>query len=193
MKFKNPLDYVKNIINKFKELVNYPYKKKVYTGILIILLVFAIPFTPICFWFAYTSVPSKNNISAVTGIITELNCYPSGFKHGPYCMAKFDNHFFKYQFTDDISGSKSVLYKAYYDKQCVFIEFHHSLIYKVEDCNGNIIYSANNKILKNLHFERKVALYLGFFFLVLSILLTFLLNQEYKKEIKISNKGLNNE
>lgn len=33
LKFKNPLDYVKNIINKFKELVNFPYKRKVYTGI----------------------------------------------------------------------------------------------------------------------------------------------------------------
>ena len=189
MKFKNPLDYVKNIINKFKELVNYPYKKKVYTGILIILLVFAIFLTPICFLFSYMVVPNENNKQAVAGIMKELTCYPAGFKHGPYCRVKFDNYFFKFEFTDGRveleNGEKKylgdLLKTAYYGNKCVFVEYYNNLVYKLENCNGQSLYELKDfTILNN---TKKVALYLGFFFLILSIFLTFLLNKEYKKEI----------
>lgn len=161
---------------------------------MIIPLLLSILFLPACFLIVYNSAPIGNHNSAVAGIIEEIKCYPSGFKHDPYCMVKFDNYFFKYQFVDDTSDSKGVLYKAYYDKQCIFVEFHNSLILKIENCNGETISLIDNNDLTNLYKWRNRFIVVGIISFLVSIIFTFLLNQEYKKEKnQNSNKGLKNE
>ena len=189
MKFKNPLDYVKNIINKFKELVNYPYKRKLYTGILIVPLYLAMPLTLICLWFAYVAIPNETARQAVTDTIKEFKCHPSGFKHGPFCRVKFDNQLLRFEFGDKQiileNGKKAyvgdLLKTAYDNNKCIYVEFSGGLIHKFEYCNGEVLYQL--KDISTFYHTRKVALSLGIFFLVLSIVLIFLINKEYKKEI----------
>lgn len=188
MKFKNPLDYVKDIINKFKELINYPYKRKIYSYILILVFLLSIPSLIACFIGAYTSVPSESDKKVITGTITKLNCYPVGFKHGPHCKVKVDNHSFANDFVDGyIENQKAYIRDlfntAYNDKKCIYIKYYNSLIYELKYCDGKILYLLDD--LKELYSQRKIFTIIGIFSLICAILSFLLLNKEFKKENQI--------
>ena len=188
MKFKNPLDYVKNIINKFKELINYPYKRKIYSYILILVFLLSVPSSLICFISAYDSVPNKNNITVIRGTIKELNCYPVGFKHNPFCNIRVDSNFFRNTFGDYLVTLKNgtqvyirdLLNDIYHNKKCVLIKYYKNLILELEYCDNETLYSVD--LFENFYHQRKIALYLGLLLLTFTILSFLLLNKEFKKE-----------
>ena len=182
MKFKNPLDYV----DKFNDLIKFAFKNN-HNFLGIVLLMSAL-LSPICFLMAYNNVPNENEKMALAGTITELKCYPAGFKHSAYCRVKFDNHFFRHEFTDSFNNGdnglkrayiSNLLTTAYRDKKCVFIEYYNTSILKLEYCNGDIIYLFEN--LSVWIFERNITILLGLLLLLMAIFTTLKLNKEFKK------------
>lgn len=182
MKFKNPLDYV----DKFNDLIKFAFKNN-HNFLGIVLLMSAL-LSPVCFLMAYNSIPSESEKMAVSGTITELNCYPAGFKHSAYCRVKFDNYFFKNTFIDSFNNGENGLKRAYIsnllttayrDKKCVFIEYYNTSILKLEYCNGEIIYLFEN--LNTWTFERNITILLGLLLLFIVTFIILKLNKEFKK------------
>ncbi|MDA3042913.1 MULTISPECIES: hypothetical protein [unclassified Campylobacter] len=170
MKFKNPIYYV----DKFNNLVKFAFKNNhIFLGI--VLLMSAL-LSPVCFLMAYNNVPNENEKMAVAGIITELKCYPAGFKHSAFCRVKIDNYFFRNDFVDSFNNGENGLKRAnlsdllkiaYYEKKCVFIEYYNSTILKMEYCNGETIYLFRH--LNTWILERKITAFLGILLLLIAI------------------------
>lgn len=185
MKFKNPLDYV----DKFNDLIKFAFKNN-HNFLGIVLLMSAL-LSPICFLMAYSSVPNESEKMAVAGTITELKCYPAGFKHSAYCKVKINDNFFRNEFIDSFNDEDNGLRRAYIsdllttayrEKKCVFIEYYKEAILKLEYCNGETIYLFEN--LKVWFFERYMAMALGIFLFMIAVFTTIKLrnlkNQNYQ-------------
>ena len=147
MKFENPICYV----DKFNDLIKFAFKNN--HNFLGIVLLLSTLFTPVCFLVAYSSVPSESEKLAVSGVITDLKCYEAGFKHSAFCRVKFDNYFFRHEFTDSFNNGENglkranlsdLLETAYREKKCVFIEYYNGTILKMEYCNDEVIYLFEN-------------------------------------------------
>ncbi|MDA3077490.1 hypothetical protein OFO07_00945 [Campylobacter sp. JMF_06 NA1] len=170
MKFKNPIYYV----DKFNDLIKFAFKNNhIFLGI--VLLMSAL-LSPVCFLMAYNNVPNENEKMAVAGIITELKCYPAGFKHSAHCKVKIDNYFFRNDFVDSFNNGENGLKRAnlsdllkiaYYEKKCVFIEYYNSTILKMEYCNGETIYLFGH--LNTWILERKIITFLGILLFLIAI------------------------